>query len=125
MNYKDLGFDGFLNREQFTSDFRSTSDLVNIEGMDASQILRTGRIQSPDNQWYIDFNTGEINLPNNSVKDQKIVSMSMDKLIAGTIGVVGFLGDTNIELDGENRRILIYDNTNTPRILIGYQENGF
>lgn len=45
---------------------------------------------------------------------------SGDANIASTIT----LGDSNIVLDGTNRRILINDGTND-RVLIGYQEDGF
>ena len=42
-------------------------------------------------------------------------------LIAGDVVV----GDNNIRLDGENRRIIVYDEAGDARILIGFQAGGF
>lgn len=42
-------------------------------------------------------------------------------LISGTVVV----GNNNVIIDGENKRIMIYDESGTPRILLGYQLNGF
>lgn len=42
-------------------------------------------------------------------------------LIAGDVVV----GDNNIRLDGENRRIIVYDEAGDARILIGYDQGGF
>ena len=59
------------------------------------------------------------------IADVKIASLSASKLLAGIISVAIGVGSENIEIDGENNRIIIYDSTGTPRILIGYQEAGF
>jgi hypothetical protein len=42
-------------------------------------------------------------------------------LVSGLVVV----GNNNVIIDGEARRILIYDENGTPRILLGYHENGF
>lgn len=42
-------------------------------------------------------------------------------LITGLVSV----GNNRVVIDGESGRIVIYDDTDIPRILIGYQENGF
>lgn len=128
MNYLDLGYD--QNLSQFTGfpDFTSTTNLNGFEGMDASQVLSLGRIQSPDGQWYIDFDKGEISLPDNSVTSKKIKSLEAGKIIAGNITVTVGVGDGSagsVLIDGENERIIITDDSGTPRILLGYQENGF
>lgn len=45
---------------------------------------------------------------------------------AGTlIGGEVVVGDNRVIIDGANSRIVVYDNDGIPRILIGYQENGF
>lgn len=35
------------------------------------------------------------------------------------------VGTKNIKVDGKNKRILILDENDIARVLIGYQENGF
>jgi hypothetical protein len=35
------------------------------------------------------------------------------------------VGDNNVIIDGDNRQILIFDESGNARILLGYQENGF
>lgn len=114
MNYKDLGYDDNLSSTTNSPDFKGVSSLNWLEGIDASQISTLGRITSSDGQFYIDFDKNHI----------EVDSVSMDKLSTGTISVIGNLGDENIQLDGENKRILINDGTND-RILIGYQQDGF
>jgi len=42
-------------------------------------------------------------------------------VVTGTLAV----GNNNVLIDGENERIIIYDDSGIPRILLGYQENGF
>lgn len=45
---------------------------------------------------------------------------------AGTlIGGEVVVGDNRVIIDGANSRIVVYDDDGIPRILIGYQENGF
>lgn len=56
-----------------------------------------------------------------SISDQKIVSMGVDKLTAGTISVAMNLGSATsgtVILDGGNNRIVVHDGT-TNRIVIG------
>lgn len=62
MNYLDLGYD--QNLSQFTGfpDFTSTTNLNGFEGMDASQVLTLGRIESPNKQFYIDFDNNHIEI---------------------------------------------------------------
>lgn len=114
MSYLDLGFDDNLSSATNEPNFQSTTNMINFEGFDSSQILKLGRIESPKGNFYIDFDKEKIEFP----------SVSVDKLTSGTIKAVSNLGDENILLDGENSRILINDGTND-RILIGYLENGF
>lgn len=42
-------------------------------------------------------------------------------LVTGLVSV----GNNNVIIDGENNRIVIYDDSGLARILIGYQESGF
>lgn len=50
----------------------------------------------------------------------------MGKIQTGTLisGLV-IVGNNNVVIDGENKRILIYDDNGIARILLGYHENGF
>jgi hypothetical protein len=59
-----------------------------------------------------------------SVSDRFIQSLSVGKLIAGTISVIANIGDEAVIIDGANRRIIVNDGTND-RVLIGYLLNGF
>jgi len=62
-----------------------------------------------------------------SITDAKIASLSADKITAGIISVLAQLGGESgdkarIELDGENTRIVLYENYNdsaNPQIVIG------
>ncbi len=58
------------------------------------------------------------------IRTTHIKSMSIDKLLAGTIVVTFNVGAANITLDGANKRIVVNDGTND-RVLIGYQAGGF
>lgn len=42
-------------------------------------------------------------------------------LVTGLVAV----GDNSVVIDGEGKRIVIYDDAGIPKILIGYQEGGF
>jgi hypothetical protein len=60
------------------------------------------------------------------IDDVRIASLSANKLTAGIISVlIGIGASEKIEIDGANNRILIYDDNDDPRILIGYDEDGF
>lgn len=60
------------------------------------------------------------------IGDVRIASLSASKLTAGILTALVAIGSAEkIVIDGANNRILIYDDTDTPRILIGYDENGF
>lgn len=61
-------------------------------------------------------------IANSAVTDDKIDSVSVGKLIAGTISVVANVGSLSgtagIKIDGEKNRITVNDGTND-RVLIG------
>lgn len=138
MNYKDLGYSDYLTIENNSSNFIGTSNALYLEGVDSSQVLSLGRIESPRGNWYLDFDNEKIELPNASIttakiKDAnitnakiedasitnaKIDTVSMDKLTAGTISVVGNLGSSNLLLDGQNERITFY-NSGVPEMVLG------
>jgi hypothetical protein len=48
-------------------------------------------------------------------------SISAGSVIVGAVDV----GGSNIQIDGANNRIMIYDDAGTPRIILGYHLNGF
>ena len=48
-------------------------------------------------------------------------TIQSNSLIAGTV----IVGNNNVIIDGENQRIIIYDDNGIARILLGYHENGF
>jgi hypothetical protein len=58
------------------------------------------------------------------VTNRLIKDIGVNKITTGTLTVAMNVGDGNVVIDGENKRIIINDGTND-RILIGYQENGF
>ena len=60
-----------------------------------------------------------------AVTSAKIVDLEADKIAAGTISVQLGVGNGKVIIDGENNRIMVYDDSGTARILIGYQLNGF
>ena len=51
-----------------------------------------------------------------SVSNKKIKSVSADKITAGTLVAITNVGDDSIVLDGENRVIKIYDDSNNVSI---------
>ena len=67
---------------------------------------------------------GTARIADAAITNAKINDLSADKITAGTISVTVNLGEENIEIDGEENRILINDGTND-RILIGKQVGGF
>lgn len=64
------------------------------------------------------------NFQGSAIYDNQLIGVSMSKLQAGTISVVGNLGGENVIIDGPNQRIIINDDADN-RILIGYQSGGF
>ncbi len=60
----------------------------------------------------------------NSVDTTKIISLAVEKLLAGTLEVSVSVGTGNVKIDGANKQILVNDGSND-RILIGYQSGGF
>ena len=59
-----------------------------------------------------------------SVTNAKIVSLAVDKLLAGTVTIALGIGGPNVTIDGANNRIIVNDGDDD-RILIGYQNVGF
>lgn len=59
-----------------------------------------------------------LEIAESSVSNNKIKSMSADKITTGTITAVASIGESNVKIDGEENRILINDGTND-RVLIG------
>lgn len=58
-------------------------------------------------------------LADTAIGDKKIKSLSADKITAGVISVVAFLGDQTIELNGEDRVIIVYDEVPLDRVRLG------
>jgi len=99
MSYLDEGYNEFLIREQDLGD-------------------NSGNTLSP-----LDFDS---NLSDNSIQTAKIGTVSADKIISGSISAKTeiTIADQNITIDGKNRRIVIHDGSN-PRVILGFQKDGF
>lgn len=54
----------------------------------------------------------------NSITNKKVRSISADKITAGTLAAVTNVGDDSIVLDGENKVIKIYDDSNNVTVYI-------
>lgn len=61
---------------------------------------------------------GNKKIKNLAVTNGKIVSMSADKITAGTLAAITNVGDDSIVLDGENRVIKIYDASDNVSVYI-------
>ena len=48
-------------------------------------------------------------------------TIQSDTLIAGTVAV----GDSKVIIDGENKRIVIFDDDNIPRVVLGFLKDAF
>lgn len=59
----------------------------------------------------------------NSVSNQKIKSVSADKITAGTLAAVTNVGDESIQLDGQNKTIKIFDDSSPAKVSI-YMKGG-
>ena len=88
--------------------------------------LRTGTIASvaetdgtPVSYWNLD--SGQFRTGDGTFSGLVTASTFSGGLFTGT---AVYLGDSNIVLDGPNKRILISDGTNN-RVLIGYDSGGF
>lgn len=51
-----------------------------------------------------------------SISNKKVKSVSADKITAGTLAAITNVGDDSIVLDGENKTIKIYDDSNNVSI---------
>jgi alpha-D-ribose 1-methylphosphonate 5-triphosphate synthase subunit PhnG len=98
LSYLDLGFSPFLTRPPM-----SGSPLGDI----LERSIRTNTLRDA------------------AVTNEKIQSLSIDKLTAGTITVQASIGSTgNVFIDGTNKRIMVNDGTND-RVLLGYLAGKF
>lgn len=99
VSYLDLGFDAF-GRSAIATAQQIPANLADymLEMSEAS--------------------VGNKKIKNLAVSDGKIVSVSADKITAGTIVAVTKVGDDSIELDGENHVIRIYDNLGNVSVYI-------
>lgn len=104
MTYKDLGFNDDLSFGEESYPFLGFTNTSYFEGLDASQLLSVGRIQSPDGQWYIDFDKGDVSLPLDSVKTTQInyASRGINAVVSNTGG--GDFVDIQEAIDYVNRR---------------------
>lgn len=100
MSYLDLGYDDNLLSPLFSPDFISTANSVNFEGWDSSQIVKLGKITSPNGQFYIDFDNNHI----------EVDSINWEKGFGGTLT----LGGAN----NVNGVLSIKDATNTEKVLL-------
>lgn len=113
MSYLDSGFNENLIRNQYPNS-TTQYDSVNI-----GEILSEGAITDAK----IALMNGA-KLVEDSVTGDKILELTVSKLIAGTLGAVANVGNGNVQIDGVNKRITINDGTND-RILIGYLAGKF
>lgn len=98
-SYLDLGFNAFgLNLPVGNSFFSANMNDAFFELSEAS--------------------IGNNKLKNLSVTDAKIQSLSADKITAGTLAAVTNVGDESIVLDGENKVIKIYDDSDNVTVYI-------
>ena len=112
-NYLDSGFNENLIRNQYP-DATTQYDSVNLP-----ELITNGAISDAQ----IALMNGS-KLVEDSVTGEKILELTVSKLIAGTLGAVANVGNGNVQIDGVNKRIVINDGTND-RILIGYLAGKF
>lgn len=144
MSYLDSGYDKFFSRNKVTStvmlDDQSSLVIKQITG----STLASGISQSNDGKIRVDWdkkqvvvadgaNTrvvlGKIPGTADDIYGIKIYNDEGDLVFDVTSGTANIasqvtVGDSNIVLDGTNKRILINDGT-YDRVLIGYDEGGF
>ena len=62
---------------------------------------------------------GEFNVENAAITNAKIVSLDAGKLTAGTINISINVGEENIRLDGANNYLVVEDDSDDDRVLLG------
>lgn len=66
----------------------------------------------------VTFDTGN-DIPTNYIDNTRVRNITADKIDAGTVTSLMYIGGSSIYIDGANKRIVVNDGT-TDRILIGY-----
>lgn len=107
MSYLDSGYNENLIRDIYPS--TQQVDNVNI-----SELIGNG----------VSIPVSGVDIQVDNIKDWMIETLSIAKLIAGTINVVANIGSANIKIDGEENNIVVNDGTND-RVLIGYLAGKF
>lgn len=97
-DYKQLGYDDFLNTSDNQIPFTGIQNLSFFEGIDSEQMITSGKIQSQNGQFYIDFDNNHIELD----------SIRWDKGYGGTLTLGGF--------NNKAGEFLLKDSSGNPRI---------
>ena len=101
MSYLDSGYNENLIRNTYPA-------VQQIDNANIADLIGTG----------VSIPFSGVDVQSDNVKDWMIETLSIAKLIAGTINVVANIGNANVKIDGEETRIIINDGTND-RVLIG------
>ncbi len=76
---------------------------------------RSGKSYQIDVWWPVDFLSRTERVADNIITSAKIVDLVASKIMAGTITAGGiYLGGNEFELDGANKKIVIFDDQTTP-----------
>lgn len=104
INYSDLGYDSLLQKQGYAPNFVGTQNLNYIEGLDSSQIITAGKIQSASGKFFIDFDNEEMFLPEQTVQTGQInYNSRMIKAVVSQTGG-GDFSDIQQAIDYVNRQ---------------------
>jgi hypothetical protein len=140
MSYTDLGYDDFLDRSiSETSNELSDFDVNSLLGkVSGNEISSTGIIRSQEQRVSFDLDKELF-----SVNDGTIDRVLLGKFDDGEYGLRIFDRDNNrilditgtsnvikssdekMTIDLTNNNIIVRDETNTPRVLIGFRKGAF
>lgn len=141
MSYIDSGFNRFLEKP-----VRQETGFRELDAMDTEQLIGDisggkiigGLLRSQDGKTSVNLDTGAF-----VVNDGRVERVRLGKQEDGTIGIVvrddddnvliQITGETNfiqsptgnLLIDFDEERVLVKDETGTPRILLGKQAGGF
>jgi hypothetical protein len=101
MTYLDSGYNENLIRNIYPS-------VQQVDNVNIGDLIGNG----------VSIPVSGVDIQADNIKDWMIETLSVAKLIAGTINVIANIGDANVKIDGEENRMVINDGTND-RVLIG------
>jgi hypothetical protein len=104
MSYLDSGFNQNL--------IRTRENPLQIDSNNIEEVIRDGSIS-----------INSLALRSDNIKDFMIDELSVGKLLTGTLTAVTNIGDSSIQLDGENKEIKIYDDSSPAKVSI-YMKGG-